>query len=98
MRIVSLLPAATEWICAFGAEQYLVGRSHLTRDDVKCACADLGWVFDEGVLAEPEFGIASLSSEPGTVAVEPEVLDCEEVASIEGESADITLNFAIPSS
>lgn len=28
MRIVSLLPAATEWICAFGAEAGLVGRSH----------------------------------------------------------------------
>lgn len=28
MRIVSLLPAATEWIAAFGAEGDLVGRSH----------------------------------------------------------------------
>lgn len=28
MRIVSLLPAATEWICAFGAGGELVGRSH----------------------------------------------------------------------
>jgi iron complex transport system substrate-binding protein len=28
MRIVSLLPAATEWIAAFGAENDLVGRSH----------------------------------------------------------------------
>ncbi len=28
MRIVSLLPAATEWIAAFGAEDDLVGRSH----------------------------------------------------------------------
>jgi iron complex transport system substrate-binding protein len=28
MRIVSLLPAATEWICAFGARADLVGRSH----------------------------------------------------------------------
>lgn len=28
MRIVSLLPAATEWICAFGAADALVGRSH----------------------------------------------------------------------
>ena len=28
MRIVSLLPAATEWVCAFGAESNLVGRSH----------------------------------------------------------------------
>jgi iron complex transport system substrate-binding protein len=28
MRIVSLLPAATEWICAFGATDDLVGRSH----------------------------------------------------------------------
>ena len=28
MRIVSLLPAATEWICAFGAADLLVGRSH----------------------------------------------------------------------
>lgn len=28
MRIVSLLPAATEWICAFGGEALLVGRSH----------------------------------------------------------------------
>lgn len=28
MRIVSLLPAATEWVCAFGATDHLVGRSH----------------------------------------------------------------------
>jgi iron complex transport system substrate-binding protein len=28
MRIVSLLPAATEWIAAFGADEDLVGRSH----------------------------------------------------------------------
>lgn len=28
MRIVSLLPAATEWLCAFGAADLLVGRSH----------------------------------------------------------------------
>jgi len=28
MRIVSLLPAATEWICEFGAAESLVGRSH----------------------------------------------------------------------
>jgi len=28
MRIVSLLPAATEWVCAFGAGDDLVGRSH----------------------------------------------------------------------
>lgn len=28
MRIVSLLPAATEWICAFGGTASLVGRSH----------------------------------------------------------------------
>ena len=28
MRIVSLLPAATEWVCALGAEEHLVGRSH----------------------------------------------------------------------
>lgn len=28
MRIVSLLPAATEWVCAFGADEDLVGRSH----------------------------------------------------------------------
>ena len=28
MRIVSLLPAATEWICEFGAGEALVGRSH----------------------------------------------------------------------
>lgn len=28
MRIVSLLPAATEWVCTFGREDELVGRSH----------------------------------------------------------------------
>lgn len=28
MRIVSLLPAATEWVCVFGGEEHLVGRSH----------------------------------------------------------------------
>lgn len=28
MRIVSLLPAATEWICAFGGADAVVGRSH----------------------------------------------------------------------
>jgi iron complex transport system substrate-binding protein len=28
MRIVSLLPAATEWICTFGGAEALVGRSH----------------------------------------------------------------------
>ncbi len=28
MRIVSLLPAATEWVCAFDAQEALVGRSH----------------------------------------------------------------------
>ncbi len=28
MRIVSLLPAATEWLCAFGLRHALVGRSH----------------------------------------------------------------------
>lgn len=28
MRIVSLLPAATEWICEFGGAEMLVGRSH----------------------------------------------------------------------
>lgn len=28
MRIVSLLPAATEWVCALGAQELLVGRSH----------------------------------------------------------------------
>lgn len=28
MRIVSLLPAATEWVCAFGGREDLVGRSH----------------------------------------------------------------------
>jgi iron complex transport system substrate-binding protein len=28
MRIVSLLPAATEWVCMFGGQEQLVGRSH----------------------------------------------------------------------
>ncbi len=47
MRIVSLLPAATEWVAAFGAEGDLVGRSH--------ECDTPASVQDVPVVTEPTY-------------------------------------------
>lgn len=47
MRIVSLLPAATEWICEFGAGADLVGRSH--------ECDSPPEVQDVPVVTEPTY-------------------------------------------
>jgi len=49
MRIVSLLPAATEWVCALGAEADLVGRSH--------ECDDPPSVQHLPVLTQPAFPV-----------------------------------------
>src|SRR6056297_1891166 len=48
MRIVSLLPAATEWLCTFGAADLIVGRSH--------ACEFPPEVQDRPVVTHPTFG------------------------------------------
>lgn len=45
MRIVSLFPAATEWVCTFGAQEALVGRSH--------ACDYPPEILDRPVLTRP---------------------------------------------
>ncbi|MFP4229215.1 MAG: cobalamin-binding protein [Salinivenus sp.] len=47
MRIVSLLPAATEWICEFGGSDELVGRSH--------ECDYPAAVQDVPVVTEPTY-------------------------------------------
>lgn len=47
MRIVSLLPATTEWVCAFGAAEDLVGRSH--------ECDHPASVQDIPVVTEPTY-------------------------------------------
>lgn len=47
MRIVSLLPAATEWICEFGGADELVGRSH--------ECDYPAYIQDRPVLTAPTY-------------------------------------------
>jgi iron complex transport system substrate-binding protein len=47
MRIVSLFPAATEWICTFGAQDALIGRSH--------ACDYPPEILDRPALTRPRF-------------------------------------------
>lgn len=54
MRIVSLLPAATEWLGAFGAADLLVGRSH--------ECTFPPEVHDRPVVTRPLFGEATDSA------------------------------------
>ncbi len=49
MRILSLLPAATEWVCALGAEAELVGRSH--------ECDDPPSVQALPVVTQPAFAV-----------------------------------------
>ncbi|WP_456426601.1 cobalamin-binding protein [Rhodocaloribacter sp.] len=50
MRIVSLLPATTEWVCAFGASEALVGRSHACDfpPSIRCLPALTHAAFDAG--------------------------------------------------
>ena len=62
MRIVSLLPAATEWICAFGAEADLVGRSH--------ACD-----FPPSVSALPVLTRSTVPSQEDSLAIDTHVQD-----------------------
>lgn len=54
MRIVSLLPAATEWVCAFGAEAMLVGRSH--------ECDHPASLQDRPVVTRPAFPVGGDSA------------------------------------
>jgi iron complex transport system substrate-binding protein len=54
MRIVSLLPAATEWICALGATDQLVGRSH--------ECDYPPEIRDRPVVTSPTFDAANDSA------------------------------------
>ena len=55
MRIVSLLPAATEWVCAFGAGASLVGRSH--------ECDFPPEILDRPVLTRPRVDARGTSAE-----------------------------------
>lgn len=55
MRIVSLLASATEIICALGAGEWLVGRSH--------ECDTPSWVRSLPALSEPAFDITVSSAE-----------------------------------
>ncbi|MDQ7039756.1 MAG: cobalamin-binding protein [Rhodothermus sp.] len=55
MRIVSLLPAATEWVCVFGAQTMLVGRSH--------ACDYPPEILDRPVLTRPRVDARGTSRE-----------------------------------
>ena len=55
MRIVSLLPAATEWVCAFGAGASLVGRSH--------ECDFPPEIMDRPVLTRPRVDARATSAE-----------------------------------
>ncbi|MEF8938209.1 MAG: cobalamin-binding protein [Salinivenus sp.] len=54
MRIVSLLPAATEWVCALGAADQLVGRSH--------ECDSPPEIQDRPVVTAPTFDAADDSA------------------------------------
>jgi iron complex transport system substrate-binding protein len=54
MRIVSLLPAATEWVCALGATDQLVGRSH--------ECDSPSEIQDRPVVTAPTFDAADDSA------------------------------------
>lgn len=60
MRIVSLLPAATEWVCALGAGADLVGRSH--------ECDDPPSVQTLPVVTQPAFSV-----EGGSAAIDAQV-------------------------
>ena len=62
MRIVSLLPAATEWLCAFGAADLLVGRSH--------ACDFPSEVRDRPVLTR-----ATIDSDGDSASIDRSVRD-----------------------
>ncbi|AEN72959.1 ABC-type transporter, periplasmic subunit [Rhodothermus marinus SG0.5JP17-172] len=55
MRIISLLPAATEWVCAFGGREALVGRSHV--------CDYPPEVVDLPVLTRPRVDAQGTSAE-----------------------------------
>lgn len=55
MRIVSLLASATETVCALGAGEFLVGRSH--------ECDNPSWVRSLPQLSEPAFDISISSAE-----------------------------------
>lgn len=62
MRIVSLLPAATEWICEFGAGESLVGRSH--------ECDYPPEVQDRPILTQPTY-----DAEGDSAAIDKAVTD-----------------------
>ncbi len=55
MRIVSLLASATEIVCALGAGEMLVGRSH--------ECDNPGWVRGLPACSEPAFDVSVSSGE-----------------------------------
>jgi len=55
MRVVSLLASATEIVCALGAGEMLVGRSH--------ECDNPGWVTRLPACSEPAFDISVSSGE-----------------------------------
>jgi len=55
MRIVSLLASATEMVCALGAGESLVGRSH--------ECDNPEWVRDLPACSEPAFDVSVSSRE-----------------------------------
>src|SRR3954465_14281411 len=55
MRIVSLLASATEIVCALGAGEMLVGRSH--------ECDNPGWVTRLPKCSEPAFDVTVSSGE-----------------------------------
>ena len=55
MRIVSLLASGTELVCALGAGERLVGRSH--------ECDDPAWVKELPAVSEPTFDVSGSSGE-----------------------------------